>query len=432
MELTLGLAIGLAAGFATCWYFVGRRRGAELTDVRMRLAAAEADHAARREELEKARGDLDTHFKGIAAEIVRANGEELRQQAQERFRHQQEAVQTLVKPVGESLEKLQKRIGEIEEKRSGAYEGISKLIAETRTQMGDLRTETGRLNTALRSPQVRGRWGEQLLENIFELAGMRENVHYRQQVTLETDDGQSRPDFIVTIPGGMKIVIDSKTPLESYYRAHETEDEGERAELLRRHAQSLANHARDLGRKDYGQAVEGALDMVVLFVPADAILDAAMRAHVRLGGRVARPPRPHRHAQRRHRAAVHGPRRLAARDRAAERRGDRPRGARTLPPPRHLQRPHRRAARGASASGEGLQRQRRLLRAPPARSGAEAGEPARRAGIGPIRGARTARRRPPPPRVAGRARGVSGGRQPPMCDISTRARPLVASVRSSE
>lgn len=68
MELTLGLAIGLAAGFAACWYFVGRRRGAELTDVRMRLAAAEADHAARREELEKARGDLDTHFKGIAAE----------------------------------------------------------------------------------------------------------------------------------------------------------------------------------------------------------------------------------------------------------------------------------------------------------------------------------------------------------------------------
>ena len=278
MELTLGIVIGLAAGFAACWYFVGKRRGAELTEARMRLAAAEADHAARREELEKARGEIDTRFKGIAAEILRANGEELRQQARERFRHQQEAVQTLVKPVGESLEKLQKRIGEIEEKRSGAYEGISKLIAETRTQMGDLRTETGRLNNALRSPQVRGRWGEQLLENIFELAGMRENVHYRQQVTLETDGGQSRPDFIVTIPGGMKIVIDSKTPLESYYRAHETEDERERGELLRRHAQSLANHARDLGRKDYGQAVEGALDMVVLFVPADAILDAAMRA----------------------------------------------------------------------------------------------------------------------------------------------------------
>ncbi len=267
MELTLGLAVGLAAGFAACWYFMARKRGAELTGARLRLAAAEADHAARREELEKARAELDTRFRGIAAEVVRENSNEFRQQAQ-----------TLVKPVGESLDKLQQRIGEIEEKRSGAYEGISRLVAETKEQMGALRTETGRLNSALRSPQIRGRWGEQLLENIFELAGMREHVHYRKQATLETDEGQSRPDFIVTVPGGMKIVIDSKTPLESYYRAHETDDERERDELLRRHAQSLANHARDLGRKDYSRAVEGALDMVVLFVPADAILDAAMRA----------------------------------------------------------------------------------------------------------------------------------------------------------
>ena len=267
MELALGLAVGLAAGFAACWYFMARRRGAALTDARLRLAAAEADHAARREELEKARAELDTRFRGIAAEVVRENSDEFRQQAQ-----------TLVRPVGESLDKLQKRIGEIEEKRSGAYEGINRLIVETKEQMGALRTETGRLNSALRSPQVRGRWGEQLLENIFELAGMREHVHYRRQPTLETGDGQSRPDFIVTVPGGMKIVIDSKTPLDSYYRAHETEDTRERSELLRRHAQSLANHARDLGRKDYSGAVEGALDMVVLFVPADAILDAAMQA----------------------------------------------------------------------------------------------------------------------------------------------------------
>lgn len=267
MELTLGFVVGLAAGFAACWYFMARRRGAALTDARLRLAAAEADHAARREELEKARAELDTRFRGIAAEVVRENSDEFRQQAQ-----------TLVKPVGESLDKLQKRIGEIEEKRSGAYEGINRLIVETKEQMGALRTETGRLNSALRSPQVRGRWGEQLLENIFELAGMREHVHYRRQPTLETGDGQSRPDFIITVPGGMKIVIDSKTPLDSYYRAHETEDARERGELLRRHAQSLANHARDLGRKDYSGAVEGALDMVVLFVPADAILDAAMQA----------------------------------------------------------------------------------------------------------------------------------------------------------
>ena len=267
MELTLGLAVGLAAGFAACWYFMARRRGMALTDARLRLAAAEADHAARREELEKARAELDTRFRGIAAEVVRENSDEFRQQAQ-----------TLVKPVGESLDKLQKRIGEIEEKRSGAYEGINRLIVETKEQMGALRTETGRLNSALRSPQVRGRWGEQLLENIFELAGMREHVHYHRQPTLETGDAQARPDFIVTVPGGMKIVIDSKTPLDSYYRAHETEDEREQGDLLRRHAQSLANHARDLGRKDYSRAVEGGLDMVVLFVPADAILDAAMQA----------------------------------------------------------------------------------------------------------------------------------------------------------
>ena len=164
-------------------------------------------------------------------------------------------------------------------KRSGDYAGITTLIGKTQEQVNALRTETGQLNSALRSPRIRGRWGEQLLENLFEMSHLRENVDYRKQVTATTDGGQQRPDFIVNIPGGMQVVIDAKVPLESYLDALATKDEQEQTKLLDRHAASLGSHARDLGRKNYAGAINGALDLTVLFVPADAILDAAMRAN---------------------------------------------------------------------------------------------------------------------------------------------------------
>ena len=255
-----------------------RTREGELAQARTEVARLTANHQARMEEINKARAELDMKFKGIADEVMRASNENFLKQANAQFEAREQAVRHLVEPVGKDLEKLQNHIGEIEKARSGAYANIQTLITETGKQMSSLRTETSHLASALRAPRVRGSWGEHLLENIFEMADMHEGTDYQKQVTLQTDDGQSRPDFIVSVPGNLKIVIDSKTPMESYLSAIETESDQEQGELLRRHAQSLANHARDLKRKDYSRFVEGALDMVILFVPADAILDAAMRA----------------------------------------------------------------------------------------------------------------------------------------------------------
>ena len=255
-----------------------RTREGELAQARAEVARLTADSQARMEEINKARAELDLKFKGIADEVMRASNENFLKQANAQFEAREQAIQHLVDPVGKDLEKLQKHIGEIEKSRSGADANIQTLITEMGKQMSSLRTETSHLASALQAPRVRGSWGEHLLENIFEMADMHEGTDYHKQVTLKTDNGQSRPDFIVSVPGNLKIVIDSKTPWENYYRAHETEDAQKQSELLRKHAESLTNHARDLKRKDYSRFVEGGLDMVVLFVPADAILDAAMRA----------------------------------------------------------------------------------------------------------------------------------------------------------
>ena len=245
-----------------------------------RLAATEAEHEARTEELAKAREELETQFKGIADDVTKANSEAFLKQAKEQFENQkklgeadlkqrQQAIDELVKPVRENLAKFEKRVNEIEEKREGAYEGLT-------TQIGQLREATGGLREALRSPQVRGLWGEQTLRNILEVSGMREHIDFVEQHTVATDDGSVRPDAVVRVPGGVQVVIDAKTPLDSYLEAHSEKDEQRQGELLQSHARSLMGRAKELGDKDYAAAIDGSPDFTVMFVPADPILDAAV------------------------------------------------------------------------------------------------------------------------------------------------------------
>ncbi|MXZ85850.1 MAG: DNA recombination protein RmuC [Acidimicrobiia bacterium] len=245
-----------------------------------KLAAAEAEHEARTEELAKAREELETQFKGIASNVVEANSKVFLEQAKAQFENQkklseadlkqrQQAIDELVKPVKENLAKFEKRVNEIEEKREGAYEGLT-------TQIGQLREATGGLREALRSPQVRGLWGEQTLRNILEVSGMREHIDFVEQRTVATDDGSVRPDAVVRVPGGVQVVIDAKTPLDSYLEAHNEKDEQRQGELLQSHARSLMGRAKELGDKDYAAAIDESPDFTVMFVPADPILDAAV------------------------------------------------------------------------------------------------------------------------------------------------------------
>ncbi len=186
------------------------------------------------------------------------------------LKQRQQAIDSLIKPVRENLEKFERRVNEIEEKRQGAYAGL-------KTEVGLLREVTGNLGEALRSSQMRGHWGEQQLRNVLELAGMSERIDFFEQLTVGSGDNTGRPDAVVRVPGGAQVVIDAKTPLDSYLEAHNTSDDQRRQqELLQAHAGSLLGHARTLGDRNYDAAVDGSPDFVVMFVPADPILDSAM------------------------------------------------------------------------------------------------------------------------------------------------------------
>ena len=262
---------------------------AKLSESEAQRKAAVAERDTERKNHEQRLQELDERFKGLAADIFKSNSEEFRKQAQENFLQQRElavtdlekrqvAVDSLVKPVGESLEKLQQRVGEIEKAREGAYAQVHESITNIQQQIGQLSSETGNLREALRSSNVRGYWGEQELRNIIEFAGMTEHVSFVTQETTTTLDEASdiRPDLIVNIPGGVRVVVDSKTPFESYFEARNTTDPDTQRKLLDRHASALMGHARELKRRDYSHWVEGSPDFVVMFIGADGILDAAL------------------------------------------------------------------------------------------------------------------------------------------------------------
>ena len=245
----------------------------ELSNLR---AAAEA-----RQETDEARQDLEARFRGMAAEVFQANSRTFLEQAKEQFTNQaelsksdlekrQQAIDSLVRPVRENLEKFERRVNELEEKRKGAYKGL-------KTKVGLLRKVTGNLGEALRSSQMRGHWGEQQLRNVLELSGMREHIDFFEQLTVATGDSTGRPDAVVRVPGGAQVVIDAKTPLDSYLEAHNTsEDQQRQQKLLQSHAVSLLGHAKTLRGRNYDSAIDGSPDFVVMFVPADPILDSAM------------------------------------------------------------------------------------------------------------------------------------------------------------
>ena len=291
MEIALIVVALVALAMALVLVRVSRQRDAvarqrdeaarERDEANRQLGDLRVEHEARAAEIAKARQNLDTYFKGMAAEVLQANSQAFLQQAKEQLAGQsklseadlekrQQAIDSLIKPVQDHLAKFDQQIREIEKERVGAYKGL-------RTEVGLLREVTGNLGQALRSSQMRGHWGEQQLRNVLELAGMSERIDFFEQLTVGSGDNTGRPDAVVRVPGGAQVVIDAKTPLDSYLEAHNTSDDQRRQqELLQAHAGSLLGHARTLGGRNYDAAVDGSPDFVVMFVPADPILDSAM------------------------------------------------------------------------------------------------------------------------------------------------------------
>ncbi|BFU42366.1 DNA recombination protein RmuC [Krasilnikovia sp. MM14-A1004] len=189
----------------------------------------------------------------------------------------QEAVARAVAPLHEALRRYEQRIGELERDRVDAYAELREQVRSMGAVSGELRTETKQLVAALRAPQVRGRWGEHQLRRIVEAAGLLEHCDFAEQVTAATDQQGVRPDLVVRLHGGRSVVVDAKAPFDAYLSAMEARDERTRDGHLDRHARHLRAHVDALAAKAYWTAFAQTPEFVVLFVPADPFLDAALQ-----------------------------------------------------------------------------------------------------------------------------------------------------------
>jgi DNA recombination protein RmuC len=188
----------------------------------------------------------------------------------------EKAVATMLDPVREALQRTHEQIARIEKERAESFGALRNSLESVALGQATLQRETRNLVTALRRPEVRGQWGEMTLRRLAELAGMVERCDFIEQVHVPGEDGSLRPDMIVNMPDGRQIVVDVKTPLDAYLTAAEATDDEERAVALRRHAMAVQERVRQLAQKAYWAQFEKSPDFVVLFIPGDQFLSAAV------------------------------------------------------------------------------------------------------------------------------------------------------------
>jgi DNA recombination protein RmuC len=250
------------------------------------LAAAEHQITQERETLARARVELTDTFKALAGEALHASTGQLLKLAGERFaslqtgavadlEQRKTAIENLVRPVADSLGKVEKQIGEIEKDRAGSYQNLLAVVSNLQSTQQDLRRETGNLVGALRRPNVRGRWGELQLRRVVELAGMLDQVDFQEQVNVAAEDGALRPDLVVRLPGGKSIIVDAKAPLAAYLDSLEMADDEARAKKLEEHAKQIRDHIQKLSAKSYWSEFDSP-EFVVLFIPGEAFYSAAL------------------------------------------------------------------------------------------------------------------------------------------------------------
>jgi DNA recombination protein RmuC len=263
----------------------------ELVASKARLESAlEAERTAGKEKLgllTHAGDELQNAFKALAADALKNNNSSFLQIAQEtlkRFQSEakgdlearQKAVADLIAPVRESLNKVDQQIQQMEVARSGAYGDLKAQVQSLMTTQQELRSETGNLVRALRTPYVRGRWGEIQLRRVVEIADMLPYCDFSEQETINTDRGRLRPDLIVKLPGGKNVVVDAKTPLDAFLLAIEAQDEEARRAHYIDHARQVRAHIDKLGHRSYWEQLEATPEFVVMFVPGETFFSAAL------------------------------------------------------------------------------------------------------------------------------------------------------------
>ena len=284
------LGVGLVLGLLVMWLIARRGRDRLIDDIDQmtaRLKSQEALQQEREAAFELANARLTQAFADISNRSLRANSDTFLKLAEQNLETQQEkakralserekAVEDLVKPIRDALEASHKQIAELEKARSEAYGGIRSQLEEMQLNQKSLTQETQNLVKALRRPEVRGRWGEITLRRLVELAGMVEHCDFIEQAHSVSDGQVIRPDMIVKMPDERHLVVDVKTPLDAYLEAVEAQDDAQRKLGLERHAKNVRAHIRMLSTKAYWEQFEESPEFVILFIPGDQFLSAAL------------------------------------------------------------------------------------------------------------------------------------------------------------
>ena len=284
------LLLGAAIGAVAAAVFFNRRLG-RMRDECTRLSTeleferkSSAGQQALHEQLNRQFKDI---FNAMAADALKDNNtqflrlakenlEKLHIKAEGELEKREKAIETLVKPISDALEKTEKQVRKMEADRQQAHGALSKHLETIAESHRILQGETRNLVQALRRPEVRGQWGELTLKRLAELAGMVEHCDFYEQESVQTDEGKQRPDMVVRMPDKREIIVDAKTPLDAYLSAIEAGDDAERAQLLERHARNVRARVKELASKSYWKQFKYSPDFVVLFIPGDQFLSAAL------------------------------------------------------------------------------------------------------------------------------------------------------------
>jgi len=253
-------------------------------------SALDSERKASNEKMElvtSAREELRNAFNAMASDALKSNNLSflvLARESLERFQTEalgdletrQKAVADMVAPVRESLNKVDEKIQQMELARGDAYGELRAQVQSLITTQKELQSETGNLVRALRTPNVRGRWGEIQLRRVVEIAGMLSYCDFAEQESVTTETGRLRPDLVVKLPGGKHVVVDAKTPLQAFLDAFETTDEDTRRACLANHARQVRDHMNTLSGKKYWEQFDATPEFVVMFLPGETFFSAAL------------------------------------------------------------------------------------------------------------------------------------------------------------
>ena len=277
MTLLLALLLGVALGAAAAWLVVRARSAGESATLRAELQHERARTEEKVALLEHAERGFADRFDALAADALRKNTESFLELASGRLGQKEQAIQQLVQPLREALTGVSKGVEELERSRRQDYGALRTSVQTLAQSSEQVRAETARLATALRSSEVRGAWGQMQLRNTVETAGMLAYCDFDEEVHTVADGRSFRPDLVVRLPGGRRVVVDAKTPLKALLDSLNAPEE-QRPALVADYARHVREHVRQLSAKTYWDQLEGTPDFVVMFLPGEGFFRTAIEA----------------------------------------------------------------------------------------------------------------------------------------------------------